>query len=236
MIAAITGIGWVTTTSMGCGRDHKILTPEDGKLPKLTSRMIFGRTSSRFGRLDTYSKLGFAAITFALSEANRVEWHEKRAIGIVASTVHGCLATDIKYYETAIPHGGALASPNLFAYTLPNVFLGEVAIRFGLGGPSFVVHESTLSGIAGLRMALTSLALDECSVMLAGTCDAGCPERFPCEAEVPPGALFFVLEKTLADGVSSYGALIMNKQGEISFGGMQVQNLEALAWKCLQPA
>ena len=69
MIASITGIGWVTSTSMGSGREHKPLVAQDGKLPKLTSRMIFGKSSIHFGRLDDYSKLGFAAITFALRDA-----------------------------------------------------------------------------------------------------------------------------------------------------------------------
>jgi hypothetical protein len=57
MIAAVTGIGWVTAQSMGCGREYKALATEDGRIPKLTSRMLFGKSSIHFGRLDEYSKL-----------------------------------------------------------------------------------------------------------------------------------------------------------------------------------
>ncbi|MBA4389730.1 MAG: hypothetical protein C0399_02180 [Syntrophus sp. (in: bacteria)] len=232
-IASITGIGWVTPMSMGCGRDYKTLTAEAGKLPKLTSRMIFGERLPRFGRLDGYSKLGFAATGFALKDAHLDQWVEKRPIGVIASTVYGCLATDIDYYETVVPEGGAFASPNLFAYTLPNVFLGEVAIHFGLTGAAFVINEPELSGIAGLRMALNNLILEECSIMLAGFCDAGRPESFQYPVEVTPGAVFFVLEKTPGDETLSYGDLDMDIEGTIFFKGAQVQNLQNLMQRCI---
>ena len=233
MIVSITGIGWVTLTSMGSGREHKPFVTQDGKLPKLTSRMIFGKSSIHFGRLDDYSKLGFAAITFALKDARLDQWNKKRPIGIVASTTYGCLATDIDYYETVLPKGGVFASPSLFAYTLPNVYLGEVATRFGLTGQTFVINEPELSGVTGLRMALNSIALDDCGVMLAGFCDAGRPEGFDYPAQVNPGAAFFVLEKSLEHKDLSYGDLDMDITGTIFFNGTEVQNLQNLMQLCI---
>jgi 3-oxoacyl-[acyl-carrier-protein] synthase II len=220
--------------SMGSGRDYKILTPEDGKPPKLTSRTIFGKILPRFGRLDDYSKLGFAAIAFALKDAQRDQWLKKRPIGIITSTVYGCLATDMDYYETVMPEGGAFASPNLFAYTLPNVFLGEVAIHFGLTGGAFVINEPVLSGIASLRMALNNLMLEECPIMLAGFCDAGRPEFFQYPVEVTPGAAFFVLEKMPGDEALSYGDLDMDNKGTIFFKKSEVQNLQTLLQRCTE--
>lgn len=233
MIASITGIGWVYPRSMGCGRDYKTLITEDGKLPQLTSRMIFGERLPRFGRLDEYSKLGFAAINFALKDARLDRWLEKRPVGVITSTVYGCLATDIDYYETVMPEGGAFASPNLFAYTLPNVFLGEVAIHFGLSGAAFVMNEPEFSGIAGLRMALNNLAVEECPVMLAGFCDAGRPGSFQYPVDVVPGAVFFVLQKTPFDESLSYGNLDIQKEGPIFFKGNEVTNLQSLMEICL---
>ena len=233
MIASITGIGWVTSTSMGSGRDYKPLVTQDGRLPKLTSRMIFGKSSIHFGRLDDYSKLGFAAIAFALKDARLDQWDTKRPVGIIASTTYGCLATDIDYYETVIPEGGAFASPSLFAYTLPNVYLGEVATRFGLTGQTFVVNEPELTGIAGLRMALNSLILNDCSVMLAGFCDAGRPEQFDYPAQINPGALFFVLEKAPEHRDLSYGELDMGKESLIYFREKEIPSLQSLAEMCV---
>ena len=135
MIASITGVGWVDTESMGWGRRHERNPSGEGTLPKVTGRMIFGKGLPHFGRLDTYSKIGIAAIAFALKDAQRFEWQEKRSIGVIASTTCGCLERDMEYIETMLPQGGRLASPNLFACTLPNVFLGQAAIHLGLTGP-----------------------------------------------------------------------------------------------------
>lgn len=234
MIAAVTGIGWVTARSMGCGREHKALAPEDGRVPKLTSRMLFGKSSIHFGRLDEYSKLGFAAITFALRDAKLEHWEKKRHVGIIASTTYGCLGTDINYYDTILPEEGAFPSPNLFAYTLPNVYLGEAATRFGLTGPTFVVNEAELSGMAGLKMALSNLILDDCPAMVVGLNDAGCPESFNYPLQVSPGALFFVLEKLPENKDLSYGYLDMMKDGTILFGERKISGLQRLMDMCIQ--
>ncbi len=144
--------------SMGCGREHKTLVGQGWKAAETYQQDdLRRRPAIHFGRLDNYSKLGFAAITFALRDAQMDQWVKKRPIGIIASTVYGCLATDIDYYETVVPEGGAFASPSLFAYTLPNVYLGEVATHFGLTGQTFVINEPESSGIAGLRMALNNI-------------------------------------------------------------------------------
>jgi 3-oxoacyl-[acyl-carrier-protein] synthase II len=60
----------------------------------------------RFGRMDTYSRLGVAAIGLALKDAGLLEWSDVREISVVASTVYGCLETDEAYYETVLPQGG----------------------------------------------------------------------------------------------------------------------------------
>lgn len=233
MIAAITGIGWVSTESMGSGRRHQVLKSKDGKLPKLTSRMVFGEVSPRFGRLDEYSKLGLAAITFALKDAGRDQWDEKRPAGIIVSSIYGCLATDMEYFDGVIANGGNLASPNLFACTLPNTFLGEAAIRFGLTGPGFAVNGAEPGGTEGLGLALCAMFLDENPMMIVGTSDPGCPPSFPCRVEMTTGALFFVLEKQPIDGSLSYGGLDMTRDGEVLFNGVRIQSLASLFQGCL---
>lgn len=226
MIASVTGIGWVKHESMGSGRGHQRFQSKDAALPKLTSRMVFGKVSPHFGRLDEYSKLGLAAAAFALKDAMQDKWKSKRPIGIIVSTVHGCLATDIDYFETVMTFGGNLASPNLFACTLPNIFLGEAAIRFGLMGPGFAVNEPKLTGLRGLRMALSSMLIDDCRTMLVGIADPGRPESFQHDTNVTSGALFLFIEKSPADSSLAYGGLDMKAPDDILFDGTLVNNLE----------
>ena len=56
---------------------------------------------------------------------------------------------------------GRLSSPNLFAYTLPNSFAGEAALRFGLTGPTLVVNggEDDLSGKLYVGFTSTDLVI-----------------------------------------------------------------------------
>jgi len=233
MIASITGIGWVQPGSMGSGRDHTIIDTENGSLPKLTSKMLFGKTSLRFGRLDNYSKLGLAAIAFALKDADRNVWKEPRPIGMIASTLFGCLDVDMKYLQTVLPQAAPLQAPVSLPTPFPTSFLARHPIRFGLTGPGFVVNEPDPAGVEGLRMALHTIAMGDCSVMLAGITDSGRPESFPYYRDTIPGALFFVLEKGPAGKTPIYGDLHMNNKGSIFFREKALQDLRTLMQMCL---
>jgi len=97
-----------------------------------------------------------------------------------------------------------LASPNLFAYTLANSFLGEAAIHFGLTGPALVLNEAGVRPLAALRWALAALADGQCQAALAGFC------------ELPPddlergGALFVFLS---LEGAASLPLLSLCEKG-----------------------
>jgi len=229
----ITGIGWVTAASMGCGKDHKHFTMPYEQLPEMTATAVFDDPYPYFRRMDEYSRLGLTAIAFALKDAGLDEWTEKRNIGIIASTVFGCLGTDVDYYDTVMPQKELSASPALFSYTLPNSFLGEAAIHFGLTGTSFIVNEQVPSGLAGLQMALHSIGCGETETMLCGVCDLGCPPSFGVHSNVPPGALFFIIEKSPARKPLSYGKLRLNKKGSVIFNRTKINDLTMLAQKCL---
>jgi len=183
---------------------------------------------------ENVEAIDFSAGTdLAAISAQHFEWREKRPVGIFASTTNGCLETDINYLETMLPHGGRLASPNLFAYVLPNIFLGEAAIRFGFTGPCYSVNEDELSGLNSLRMAFSNILLDESPAVIAGICDAGQPESFEGLEEITPEAIFFVLEQTPADKSLSYGNIEMDDKGNFLFSGKAMTHLRELLHMCL---
>jgi len=233
VIAYITGIGWVTAAGMGYGRKSDSFSMPAGSLPKITGMAVFNKPSKQIGRMDEYSSLGLAAIAFALKDAGMEIWKKKRDIGIIASTVYGCLHTDIDFFNTVIPNGGLMASPNLFAYTLPNCFLGEAAIHFGLTGEGFVVNDPSNARLTSLQTALDIISCGETKKMVCGVCDLGRPPIFGPGQDVPPGALFFVIEKSLESNLSPYGEFSLGKDDSISFNKKKISDLTSLVNECI---
>lgn len=196
MRVSVTGVGWVG--SLGPGRAGDVTSPKfvGGTPAKVRLKDYFANAEGRSGRLDDYSKLGLAAVALALDDAGLAQWEHKRPGALVSATGYGCLAVDGRYFETALPEGGALASPNLFAYTLPNCFVGEAVLRFALTGPTFVVSAPTAGG-GGLKALTEGVALvieGEASFAVCGSCELGVPDFLTEQDEYPCGAVFFVIE------------------------------------------
>jgi len=232
----ITGSGWVTPTTMGWGRNQNRFEWRHGRLPEITRKAVFEDPYPHFGRLDRYSRLGLSAIAFALKDAGLNKWTRKRDIGIIVSTRTGCLDTDIHYFDTVMVEGGRMASPNLFAYTLPNSFLGEASIRFGLTGASFIISDPSASGLWCLRMALIGVAEGQFEKVVCGMCDLGNRPPFTESEKTPSGALFFVIEKTPSHAQLVYGNFCLGNNGILMFNNKEIQSLPGLAQKCLTAA
>ncbi len=233
MGAEITGIGWVTAAGMGRGRERQRFAMPRGPLPEIIPADIFKKPYPNFRRMDEYTRLGLTATALALIDADLSDWARERDIGIIASTFYGCLATDVDYYKTVIPDRGAHASPAMFSYTLANAFLGEAAIRFGLTGINYVITEQRPTGLAALQTALDHITRGAIEKILGGVCDVGCPPIFGEPDKVPPGAVFFMLEKSSAKKRSSYGKLQLNRCGDLLLNGSEIKDLTGLVQKCI---
>ena len=229
----ITGIGWVTADGMGCGRDNSGFAMTRGPLPEIKPADIFNDPYPSFRRLDEFSRLGVTAIAFALRDAGLEVWTEKRDIGIISSSVYGCLRTDVDFYETVLSSRGLAASPALFSYTLPNSFLGEAAIRFGLTGGGFVINEPHPAGRICMQTALDYLSGGNPQKILAGVCDLDCTPIFGAQGSPPPGALFFMIEKCPSNRSHSYGKLALDRDGKLFFNGSETPDFYLLVQKCL---
>ena len=228
----ITGIGWITAAGKGCGRNHAHFSMPGGQLPQIKASDITDEPYPNFRRLDAYSRLGLAAVAFALRDAGLDQWEVKRDIGIIVATVYGCLGTDVDYYMTVIPEGGANASPALFSYTSANSFLGEAAIYFGLTGTGFALAEQHPTGLAALQAGMVQLFREDSGKILAGVCDVGCPPLFNQTASVPPGVVFFMLEKSSDRKSRSYGQLHLSPEGVLRFNESRITDLTMLVQQC----
>jgi 3-oxoacyl-[acyl-carrier-protein] synthase II len=235
-IADISGIGRIDKTGLWRGKDIKSAAmlnamseaTTDGQLPDIPLDGSY--PSSR--RMDNYSRLGMTAIALALQDAGLDAWTEKRNIGIITSTEFGCLNTDFDYFNTVLSDNGIGASPGLFSYTLPSSFMGDVAIRFGITGPSFVIHEKSAFAPTCLKLALNAIACGDTDKMVCGVCNPEPPPVFKKSNLIPAGALFIAIEKTPANGFS-YGKVSVDMAGRITFIGDIINDLNALVRQCM---
>jgi 3-oxoacyl-[acyl-carrier-protein] synthase II len=228
MKANITGIGWVTSKNSGSLKDLSTfeMTPEP--LPEIPITDL----GPAARRMDAYSRLGMSGILHALRDAGLVEWTVQRNIGVAAATEYACLTTDIAFYDS-VASADAAASPALFSYTLPNTFLGEAAIHFGLTGPTYVINGGRFLDVGILEMALDGIFSGETDTMLCGVVNPPAPRELP---DTPPpllGTLFFVVERRPGDRLS-YGAIGFNEEGRIEFDGSEIGDLAEIVRRCLK--
>ncbi|HPE77572.1 MAG TPA: hypothetical protein P5210_13820 [Draconibacterium sp.] len=83
----------------------------------------------KFYKMDAQCKLAFIASEVLFENFNREDYNDEE-IAMVFSNSESTLATDMEYWESA----QSIASPALFVYTLPNIMMGEIAIRNKIKG------------------------------------------------------------------------------------------------------
>lgn len=84
----------------------------------------------KFHKMDQLSKLGFLATELLLRDTGHSAKYGETETGLVLSNANSSLDVDLKYVKT-IQTG---ASPALFVYTLPNIVIGEISIRWHFKG------------------------------------------------------------------------------------------------------
>ncbi len=125
--------------------------PAGEGLPALKGRYFSATPSPRFGRMDELCKLALAAAELCLAGVGLPRPDE---VALVGGSMLGCLEVDGQYHDTLLKGGPQGASPALFVYTLPSMFLGEIAIRFGLRGRTSLIGTGVTSALAALANAV----------------------------------------------------------------------------------
>jgi len=196
----ILGGGWVTALDFGQLDDGNKPTLLKGQPVVPPAKEIFSQPLTRYGRFDTYTKLGCAAIALALKDAQLDQDVEKRPIGLIVSTVYECFESDIAYYDTTKEEDGFYASPNLFSYTLPGIVIGEAAIHFKCTGPTFTVGDTVENrGYNAINTALNILNSGACDTIVAGWLDSPIEKikKLVISDDKIRGAIFVVLSKNI---------------------------------------
>lgn len=96
----------------------------------------------KFFKMDALCKLGFLAAETILQHESVKNHFSNDSLALIFSNSASSLDTDIKFQETIKNPENYFPSPALFVYTLPNIVIGEIAIRHQLTGESiFFIDE-----------------------------------------------------------------------------------------------
>ena len=214
----IRGGAWISSAGQGLlgdGKEIKI----DGREPVIPpAKEVFQTPLARYGRFDTFTRLGCTTAALALKNAGSPLSSDKpmpgdNHTGMIISSLYEIMETDMEYYETTLDEEGTLSSPNLFSYTLPVIVLGETAVHFKLTGPTFCVGEEIEErGLSAVKTAISILNSGKADKMLAGWIDSpphGINTREGNESD--RGAIFLLLERAPQKPLSSFGEVSYNK-------------------------
>ncbi len=241
MSCYISGIGFITSDACGCGREFKDFHAKPGTLPLLSRKDVLDKPYKPFGRMDFFSKIGFAGTYFSYKDAGLItaeqtENHEISDTAIIVSTCLRCLDTDNNYFETIKLHNGKNASPALFAYALPNAFLGEASIYLKTTGQCFAINEDNSNGITILKMAFDILDSKESEIVICGICDTNVPGFLQSvlnnHSNNFAGSLFFTLSQK--EQQFNYGKIKEDENGNIYFNDKSIEDLLTLAQMCME--
>lgn len=92
----------------------------------------------KFFKMDVLGKSGIIGVHELLKGTGVPEKYPSEAVGIVLSNRNASLDADRHYLKTATTY----PSPALFVYTLPNIVIGEISIRYHCKGENaFFISE-----------------------------------------------------------------------------------------------
>ena len=96
----------------------------------------------KFFKMDNLCKLAFLAAEPLMSDGLVKERYADSAVGIILQNSSSSLTTDEKHQESIADRQNYFPSPSVFVYTLPNIMVGEIAIRHRIKGENDVLITS----------------------------------------------------------------------------------------------
>ncbi|MBL7933208.1 MAG: 3-oxoacyl-ACP synthase [Bacteroidia bacterium] len=120
---------WVNGTSVYKDEVPEELSPFLGKLYKHLETYY-----PKFFKMDKLCKLGVLATELVIRNSNRLSEIPKDKVALVFSNSASSLDTDRQHQQSISDKQNYFPSPSVFVYTLPNILLGEIAIKHKVTG------------------------------------------------------------------------------------------------------
>lgn len=115
-----------------------------GSLPAFLSEAYKALEMSypKFHKMDALCKLGMLCTEAALKNSDLLDRYPLDKIAIVLSNAASSLDTDRAHQQSISDKTNYFPSPAVFVYTLPNIIIGEMAIKYKITGENaFFVSE-----------------------------------------------------------------------------------------------
>ena len=122
----------------------------------------------KFHKMDNLSKLGFLGVELLKREIDLKQYGSDRIAQLFQNS-YSSLDTDLKHQESL--NTDKMPSPAIFVYTLPNIVMGEIAIRNELYGENLFILAENFSPTKWLDLASMQLKLGKADAVLGGWID-----------------------------------------------------------------
>lgn len=116
----------------------------DGSISEFLSNAYkaLGISYPKFHKMDAQCKLGVLATEFLFKDSVFLQRAALDRTAIVLSNSASSLETDRQYQHSISDKTNYFPSPAVFVYTLPNIVIGEIAIKYKITGENaFFVSE-----------------------------------------------------------------------------------------------
>lgn len=124
-------------------------------------------------RTDRFIQFALYAAQQAITDAKlNLAILDKRRIGIVLGNSLAGVATLESAYSKVYLEGEKSISAALIPAFMGSMSVGQIAIKFGITGPSMLVGTACASGADAIGIAKKMLENDECDIVLAGASEA----------------------------------------------------------------
>jgi 3-oxoacyl-[acyl-carrier-protein] synthase II len=128
--------------------------------------------SFRFCRVSKSSQFAIIAADMAIKDAKlELDKELPYRIGIFLGSDHCALECTERFYSVLLEKGPTLTNPLLFQQTVSNAPAGEISIRYGIKGPSYVITSGNASSGLAISSAILNLKEGHIDIALAGGTD-----------------------------------------------------------------
>jgi 3-oxoacyl-(acyl-carrier-protein) synthase len=122
----------------------------------------------KFYKRDNLCKLAVLATELLLRDTDFAGKYNPEDMSVIVSNANSSLDTDRRYWDSVL--AGA-PSPSLFVYTLPNVMLGEICIRWGIKGENTCLVSEQFDAAFQTDYVNSLLDLGRAEVCISGWAD-----------------------------------------------------------------